>query len=212
MDNSITFWQQATEIWSTGGWGMIALSLDAILIFYLGFSMSFRIRTKGYLWISEKKMKAWIKNPVSGKGQVGKMIRFVMTARTIKEIGVFFEELNQTEVAPLNRDLKVMRTCVSVAPLLGLLGTVTGMLATFAALASGSGGDKTMALIASGISEALVTTETGLIVALPGIIFQYKLGREHQKYKAFIAHLQTICTQRLYKEVKKSEILITESK
>ena len=157
-------------------------------------------------------MKAWIKNPISGKGQVGKMIRFVMTARTIKEIGVFFEELNQTEVAPLNRDLKVMRTCVSVAPLLGLLGTVTGMLATFAALASGSGGDKTMALIASGISEALVTTETGLIVALPGIIFQYKLGREHQKYKAFIAHLQTICTQRLYKEVKKSEILIKESK
>ena len=127
-----------------------------------------------------------------------------MGARTLKEIKIYFSELNKTEVAPLNRDLRVMQTCVSVAPLLGLLGTVTGMLATFAALATGSGGDKTMGLVASGISEALITTETGLLVALPGIIFQYKLAREHQQYKAFLAQLETVCTQRLYKEMRRS--------
>ncbi len=205
MEETTTIWQQALEIWSSGGWGMMALAIDAVVIFYLGHSIFFRIRGKGYLHVSEKKMKKWIKKPETGRGPVGRMIRFVMGAKTLEEIGIFFDELHQTEIAPFDRDLKVMQTCVSVAPLLGLLGTVTGMLATFAALATGSGGDKTMGMVASGISEALITTETGLLIALPGIIFQYKLAREHEEYKAFLAHLQTICTQRLYKQNKKAE-------
>jgi biopolymer transport protein ExbB len=75
------------------------------------------------------------------------------------------------------------------------------MLTTFAALASGSGGEKTMGLVAEGISEALITTETGLVIALPGLFFQYQLTRKHQRYKAFLAHLQTVCTQKQYKKL-----------
>ena len=200
MEETQTIWKQAIEIWSSGGWAMIALAIDAFVIFYLGSSIFFRIRAKGYLYVTEKKMKRWVKAPSTGRGPVGKMIRFVMGARNLKEINIFFDELQKTEIAPLNRDLKVMQTCVSIAPLLGLLGTVTGMLATFAALAGGSGGDKTMGMVASGISEALITTETGLLVALPGLIFQYKLAREHEQYKAFLAHLHTVCSQRIYKD------------
>ncbi|MCF7818865.1 MAG: MotA/TolQ/ExbB proton channel family protein [Kiritimatiellales bacterium] len=205
MESATSIWQQALAIWTSGGWAMIALALDALAIFYLGHSIFFRIRAKGYLHVPEKKWKKWIKHPENGKGPIGRMINFVMGAQTIEEIGIFFDELNQTEIAPFDRDLKVMQTCVSIAPLLGLLGTVTGMLATFAALATGSGGDKTMGMVASGISEALITTETGLLIALPGIVFQYKLAREHEQYKAFLAHLQTVCTQRLYKQNKKAE-------
>ncbi len=200
MDGTSTIWRQALEIWASGGWGMIALAIDAVAIFYLGHSIFFRIRAKGYLHVSEKKMKQWIEQPETARGPVGRMVEFVMGANTLKEIGIFFDELNQTEIAPFDRDLRVMGTCVSVAPLLGLLGTVTGMLATFGALASGSGGAKTMGMVASGISEALITTETGLLIALPGLVFQYKLAREHAQYKAFLAHLQTVCTQRLYKQ------------
>jgi len=98
-----------------------------------------------------------------------------------------------------------MKICVTAAPLLGLLGTVTGMLATFGALASGSGGEKTMGLIAEGISEALITTETGLIVALPGLFFQYQLSRRLESYKVFLAHLETICTQKLYKKLSEQD-------
>jgi biopolymer transport protein ExbB len=54
-----------------------------------------------------------------------------------------------------------------------------------------------MALIASGISEALITTETGLVIALPGLFFQYQLARRHQGYRAFLAHLETVCSQAL---------------
>lgn len=199
MEETISILEQAIEIWSSGGWAMIALALDALVIFYMSSNIFFRIRAKGYLYVTEKKMKQWVKEPSKGRGSVGKMIRFVMAAHTLKELNILFEELNKTEIAPLNRDLKVMQTCVNIAPLLGLLGTVTGMLATFAALATGSGGDKTMGMVASGISEALITTETGLLVALPGIIFQYKLAREHAQYKAFLAHVHTLCSQRIYK-------------
>ncbi|MDF7800808.1 MotA/TolQ/ExbB proton channel family protein [Pontiellaceae bacterium B1224] len=200
MEESKTIWEQALAIWASGGWAMIALAVDALIIFYMGSSIFYRIREKGYLYVTEKKMKRWVKEPEKGRGPVGRMIRFVMSASNLKEINIFFDELNQTEIAPINRDLKVMQTCVSIAPLLGLLGTVTGMLATFAALATGSGGDKTMGMVASGISEALITTETGLLIALPGLIFQYKLGREHQQYKAFLAHLHTVCSQRIFKD------------
>ena len=96
-----------------------------------------------------------------------------MSARTLEEMGVRFREVYATEIAPFTRDLKFMRRAVSTAPLLGLLGTVTGMLSTFHALAIGAGGQKTMDMVAGGISEALITTETGLVIALPGLFFQY---------------------------------------
>ena len=68
-------------------------------------------------------------------------------------------------------------------------------LALSGSLASGAGGDKTMEMIAGGISEALITTETGLVIALPGLFFQYHLARERDRYEAFLAHLHTACTQ-----------------
>ena len=71
------------------------------------------------------------------------------------------------------------------------------MLATFKGLAEGSGGEKTMDLVAGGISEALITTETGLLIALPGLFFQYHLSRQSERYDAFLARLETACTQYL---------------
>jgi biopolymer transport protein ExbB len=77
--------------------------------------------------------------------------------------------------------------------LLGLFGTVTGMLATFAALASGSGGEQTMGDIAKGISEALITTEAGLVVALPGLFFHYYLSRKLRGYHNFLDDAEGLC-------------------
>jgi biopolymer transport protein ExbB len=98
-----------------------------------------------------------------------------------------------------------MKICISAATLLGLLGTVTGMLATFGALASGSGGEKTMGLVAEGISAALITTETGLVIALPGLFFHYQLVRQHERYKAFLAYVETVCTQDVYRKLRQRE-------
>jgi biopolymer transport protein ExbB len=57
----------------------------------------------------------------------------------------------------------------AVAPLLGLLGTVTGMISTFDIITEFGTGDPK--LLSGGISEALVTTELGLVVAIPALIF-----------------------------------------
>ncbi|MDY7107554.1 MAG: MotA/TolQ/ExbB proton channel family protein [Planctomycetota bacterium] len=198
-------WEQAVSIWLSGGWAMIAIAITALVMFSIGMHVHLRLRAKGFLSVSEKTWRRWIDHPKERKGPIGELLNFVTGGASLRETTVFFEELRSTEITPFERDLRVMRICVSAAPLLGLLGTVTGMLDTFGALATGAGGDKTMGLVAEGISEALVTTETGLVIAIPGLFFQYQLARKHERYKAFLAHLQTVCTQKVYRRSGRQE-------
>jgi len=69
----------------------------------------------------------------------------------------------------LERFLNTLGTIATVTPLLGLLGTVVGMIKVFAAIVSHGVGDPTV--LAGGISEALITTAAGLSVAIPCVIF-----------------------------------------
>jgi biopolymer transport protein ExbB len=188
---------KAVEIWTAGGWAMIVLAITAFLLFWIAFDVWLRIKSSGFHKVSEKKWRRWIGHPAERRGPIGKLIEFAMNASDVEDLGIRFNELHKTELAPFKRDLKFMHRAVGVAPLVGLLGTVTGMLATFKALAGGSGGDATMDMVASGISEALITTETGLMVALPGLFLHYHLKRQSDRYDAFIAHLETVCTQYL---------------
>jgi len=77
-------------------------------------------------------------------------------------------ELLLAEVPLLDRHLDTLAVLAAAAPLLGLLGTVTGMIRLFEAITQYGTGDPK--LLAGGISEALVTTEAGLIVAIPLLI------------------------------------------
>lgn len=70
------------------------------------------------------------------------------------------------------RDL--LATLVAALPLLGLLGTITGLLSTFAALSDGAMDPST--LLSSGIADALLTTQLGLITAIPGWLLLGWLG------------------------------------
>lgn len=194
-------WSEAQEIWSDGGWAMIAIAVIALVMFSVGFSVYFRLRSKGFQSLPERTWRRWIDHPLERRGRIGEMMDGLSEATSLEEVNTHFEELRATETVPFERDLLVMKICVNCAPLVGLLGTVTGMLATFGALSSGSGGDKTMEMIAAGISEALITTETGLVIALPGLFFQYQLGRMHQSYKAFLAHLDSVVTQQRFREM-----------
>lgn len=204
IDELAAVWSQAVDIWLSGGWAMWAIAVIALLMFGMGVHVHLALRTKGFLSVPESVWRRWIDRPMDREGPIGELLDFVTGARTLEDAAISFEQLQVSEAAPFERDLKVMKVCVSAAPLVGLLGTVTGMLATFGALSSGSGGDKTMAMIADGISEALITTETGLVIALPGLFFQYQLNRGFQAYKAFLAHLESVCNQILYRELRES--------
>jgi biopolymer transport protein ExbB len=196
---------QAVEIWLAGGWAMSAIAIVALVMFGLGVSLHLRLWGLGFRSVRERTWRRWLDEPAQRRGPIGELIEFVTGGATLADRAVSFEEVRKTAVAPFERDLKVMKVCVGAAPLFGLLGTVTGMLATFAALSTGSGGEKTMTQVADGISEALITTETGLVVALAGLFFQYQLTRTHERYKAFLAHLETVCAQNVYRTSQDSE-------
>lgn len=75
------------------------------------------------------------------------------------------QEAGVRAVARLENFLPTLSTVANIAPLLGFLGTVTGMIKAFGAVASEGLGDPT--IVADGISQALITTATGLIIAIP---------------------------------------------
>jgi biopolymer transport protein ExbB len=86
------------------------------------------------------------------------------------------EEVGRRESAELERYIPVIGTISTLGPLLGLLGTVLGMIKTFEGIESGGMGQ--MNFVAGGIGVALITTFSGLLVAIPAVIaHQYLLSR-----------------------------------
>ncbi|PLY15960.1 MAG: biopolymer transporter ExbB [Sedimenticola sp.] len=79
------------------------------------------------------------------------------------------EEVGRQTVIELERYLNTLGTVASITPLLGLLGTVIGMIKVFAAITTAGVGNPTV--LAGGISEALITTAAGLSVAIPSLMF-----------------------------------------
>ncbi|MBP7653522.1 MotA/TolQ/ExbB proton channel family protein [Candidatus Dependentiae bacterium] len=77
-----------------------------------------------------------------------------------------------------NKDkyLNIINTLVIIAPLLGLLGTVTGMITTFEIMTDS--GTSNISAFAEGIKESLFTTEIGLIIAIPGYFFSRRLHKK----------------------------------
>ncbi len=93
--------------------------------------------------------------------------------RNIKER---LEEVGRREAAEMERGIPVLGTIASIAPLLGLLGTVGGMIVTFQVIQDEGLGN--VANLAGGISQALITTFAGLSVGIPAVVAnRYLLAR-----------------------------------
>ena len=123
----------------------------------------------------------------SVKGPVGEMlIAAVSNSEAEKEFieEVLYERIITTQ-PHLERMLPLIAVTAATAPLLGLLGTVTGMIRTFKLITvfgTGNAGN-----LASGISEALITTKFGLIIAIPALILHALLSR---KAKGVVASME----------------------
>lgn len=86
------------------------------------------------------------------------------------------EEVGRHVAHELDRFLNTLGTIASISPLLGLLGTVLGMIKVFTVITTEGVGDAS--ILASGIAEALITTAAGLMVAIPALLFyRYFRGR-----------------------------------
>ena len=90
---------------------------------------------------------------------------------TPEEFRLALESEAQAEIPVLKRFNTIFETIISVAPLLGLLGTVLGLIASFASLNIANVGASQTAGVTGGISEALVSTASGLVVAIFTLLF-----------------------------------------
>ena len=90
------------------------------------------------------------------------------------------EEIGRFELNKLEKFMTLLGTIASISPILGLLGTVTGMISIFSNLLVV--GTNSIGPLAGGIAEALVTTAAGLIVAIPSLIFYRSFNRTIDNY------------------------------
>lgn len=102
-------------------------------------------------------------------------------------------------VHDLERYLTALGTIAAISPLLGLLGTVIGMIRVFAALMRDRAAD--VAALAAGISEALVTTAAGLTVAIPALMFHRYLLRRVDDLTVEMEHQATRLADLLHPEL-----------
>jgi biopolymer transport protein ExbB len=103
-----------------------------------------------------------------------------------EEFRLALETEAQAEIPLLKRFTTVFDTIIALAPLLGLLGTVLGLINSFASLNIGNVGGTQTAGVTGGISEALVSTATGLIVAISTLLFANSFRGLYQRQIALI--------------------------
>ncbi|NQY64604.1 MAG: MotA/TolQ/ExbB proton channel family protein [Alteromonadaceae bacterium] len=128
-----------------------------------------------YLFAVQRQVKHQLSHFDEPKGN-NPLGRVILAARSTHTSDSRLEfELDEAvlkEVMPLERGLGFLKVLIGVAPLLGLLGTITGMIETFQLMSLYGSGDAK--LMSSGISQALVTTALGLIVAIP-LLFSHNI-------------------------------------
>jgi biopolymer transport protein ExbB len=134
---------------------------------------------------------------VDEKNPLGRMQRIAnaITSQNIDVISMRLDEQLGEESSLLNRGLPTVAVLAAVSPLLGLLGTVTGMIETFQQITLFGTGDPKM--MSGGISQALVTTQLGLSVAIPLVLFHSLLsGRANRLVEKLGKYSSDIVTHR----------------
>jgi len=178
------------SIWVSGGPLMIALAILSLVIYGTILQVLLYLRELRQLRQNTDQWAHWIQRPDEGKGLIGDMIRYTQNDLKDKsDLVLRFEVLKHKILRPLDRQLRFGSVIITAAPLLGLLGTVIGMLATFLGLSISYGGN-TLDLVASGISEALITTQTGLILAIPAMFFLLQARSQRRRLNHFLVELE----------------------
>ena len=176
------------EIVKSGGWLMLPIIIcsviaAAIIIERLWALQPGRVLPKNLTrqvwdWVSKNQLNhAHIQSLHQGS-PLGEILAagLVNRHREREIIKESIEDAGRQVVHDLERFLNSLGTIAAISPLLGLLGTVIGMVKVFAAITTHGVGDPTV--LAGGISEALITTAAGLTVAIPALIgYRYLRGR-----------------------------------
>ena len=147
------------------------------------------------LTITSRKVAKQLKDNNAGNNPLGRIMKVYIKNREVdtETLGLKFDEAILKEIPPIKRGLSTIVLLASVTPLLGLLGTVTGIIETFQSITLYGTGDPRV--MSGGISQALVTTVLGLVVAIPLLLLHsFLLSRSNsliqildEKSTAFVA-------------------------
>ncbi|MGM0471381.1 MAG: MotA/TolQ/ExbB proton channel family protein [Bacillota bacterium] len=150
----------------------VAVILERIFYFRSISNNDFRLIKRIELLLSNGKLSKAKNEAKNTKGPVSAMIlagleKYGEDRQTIKEL---IQIRGQNEIKKMEKRMRILDFIASTAPLLGLLGTVIGIIKSFNILA-GAKGIAAPSALSSGIAEALVSTAVGLIVAIPTMLF-----------------------------------------
>lgn len=169
------------EIVTAGGWIMAPIILSSIVAVAIVGERLWALQRKkiipkhlvAQIWhwhsadkLDEEQIDLVKKGSALGRVLAAGLVNIKNTREVMKES---IEESGRHEVHELERYLNSLGTVAAVTPLLGLLGTVIGMIKVFSVITTEGVGNPTV--LAGGISEALITTAAGLSVAIPSLMF-----------------------------------------
>lgn len=168
------------EILMKGGWLMVPLGLCSVIALAISIERAFALRTQklapeGLMdevwgWLKHDELDTAKLDVLANNSALGKIVAVGLNnARHGREImKESIQEIASHVVHDMERYLNTLGTISLIAPLIGLLGTVIGMIKVFTEIMQYGTGNA--ALLAGGISEALLTTAAGLVVAIPALI------------------------------------------
>ena len=169
----MNLWTMAVK----GGWIMIVLALMSVVCFYILFERNYTIRKAGKEdprfmdkikdYILNGELKAATDYCRSVDTPSARMIEKGINrlGRPVNDVQAAIENVGNFEVAKLEKGMTIMATIAGGAPMLGFLGTVTGMVKAFWQMAN-AGNNIDITMLSGGIYEAMITTVGGLIVGI----------------------------------------------
>jgi biopolymer transport protein ExbB len=176
------------EIVQAGGWLMlpiigcsvvaVAIILERLWTLQEKRVVPANVTTQVWDWIQHNQLDGQHVQQLHDSSPLGRVLATGLfyrnaTRDVLKEA---IEDTGRHVVHDLERYLNTLGTIAAISPLLGLLGTVSGMIRSFTAITTEGVGNPTV--LAGGISEALITTAAGLTVAIPALIaYRYLRGR-----------------------------------
>ncbi len=189
--------RQQFELLRQGGWILGGMSLLALLIYSTLIGIAFRLREERRFTLSGKAWRTILAQPDSQDPALGSLALFLRRhcadPTTLRDA---FKEVRSEHLAYLERRIPFLFIVISAAPLSGLLGTVVGMLKTFNGLGR-STGISPIEMISTGISQALVTTEAGLLIAIPAYFCTAVVSGRRDRLANSFARLECIASQLL---------------
>jgi len=202
--NSI--WEQfQTEfmtILTDGGVLMLPLTILALTIYWTAFRLYFFFSEHKFYKVSRDRLMEMIFNPILASGELRSVIDYTQDdgGQGKMQVQSRFAEVLNSYLAEVDTKRAYLLILITTAPLMGLLGTVMGMLTTFSGLAVSGG--STVDLIAEGISEALITTQTGLIIAIPAYVLATIIQKRRNEMEACLVTMEALTIQ-LYEKKSK---------